>query len=201
MIFAMDATASREHSWDHACRIQGDMFVETSMLGGLEVQLLYYRGYGQCRASKWTPDSTRLLRFMESVRCLGGATQIEKVLKHAIRETGIRQVNALVFIGDAMEEDVDVLCRHAGELGLLNVPAFVFQEGGNPIAERAFRQIARLTNGAYCRFDSNSAQQLRELLSAVAVYAAGGRRAMLEYGRRKGGETLRLTDQMTRGGN
>ena len=201
LIFAMDATASREPSWDQACRIQGDMFSETSLLGGLEVQLLFYRGYGQCQASKWTPDAARMLRFMESVRCLGGATQIEKVLKHAIRETGNRQVNALVFIGDAVEEEIDILSRHAGELGLLNVPAFVFQEGNDPLAERAFRQIARLTSGAYCRFDSNSAQQLRDLLSAVAVYAAGGRQAMLEYGKRKGGETLRLTHQMSRGGN
>ncbi len=200
LIFAMDATASREPSWDQACKIQGDMFSETSMLGGLEVQLLFYRGYGECQASKWTPDSAQMLRFMERVRCRGGATQIERVLKHAIKESGHRQVNALVFIGDAMEEDIDSLSRYAGELGLLNVPAFVFQEGGDPLAERAFRQIARLSNGAYCRFDSNSAQQLRDLLSAVAVYAAGGRQAMLEYGKRKGGETLRLTHQMSRGG-
>jgi hypothetical protein len=199
LIFAMDATASREPSWDRACQIQGDMFTETAALGGLEVQLLFYRGYRQCQASRWTPSGSELLRFMEKVRCLGGATQIGRVLKHTIKETGKRRVNAMVFVGDAMEEDIDAVCHSAGELGLLNVPVFLFHEGGDPIAERAFRQIARLTGGAYCPFNSNSAQQLRELLSAVAVYAAGGRRAMLEYGRRKGGEALRLTHQMSGG--
>lgn len=197
LIFAMDATASREPSWDRACTIQGDMFTETAALGGLEVQLLFYRGYRQCQASKWTSDAAQLLRFMEKVRCLGGATQIERVLKHAVKETDARKVNALVFIGDAMEENIDAICHAAGELGLRNVPVFAFHEGFDPIAERAFRQIAKLSGGAYCPFNSGSAQQLRELLSAVAVYAAGGRRAMLEYGRRKGGETLRLTHQMS----
>jgi len=197
LIFALDATASREPSWDRACQIQGDMFTETSILGGLAVQLLYYRGYRQCRASKWAVNTAELLRFMTSVRCLGGATQIEKILKHAIKENAKKKVNALIFVGDAMEEDIDLLCHQAGELGLLNVPVFVFHEGGDPIAERAFRQIARLSGGAYCRFDSSSAQQLRDLLAAVAVYAAGGRQAMLDYGQRKGGETLRLTHQLS----
>ena len=140
------------------------------------------------------PLDNALLRLLHRV-------PIERVLKHAIKETGLRKVNAMVFVGDAMEEDVDALCRSAGELGLLNVPVFLFHEGGDPVAERAFRQIARLTGGAYCPFNSNSARQLRELLSAVAVYAAGGRRAMLEYGRRKGGEALRLTHQMSGNGD
>ena len=196
LIFAMDATASREPTWDRACHIQSEMFTETSALGGLAVQLLYYRGFGQCRASKWAVNPDQLLRFMTSVRCLGGTTQIRKVLKHAIKENIREKVDALVFVGDAMEEEVDQLCHHAGELGLLNVPVFIFHEGGDPIAERAFRQITRLSGGAYCHLDSGSAQQLKELLSAVAVYAAGGRQALLSYGKKKGGDALRLTHQL-----
>ena len=42
------------------------------------------------------------------------------------------------------------------------------------------------------------ARQLRELLRAVAVYAAGGQRALEDYSRRTGGEVLRLTRQLTR---
>ena len=84
----------------------------------------------------------------------------------------------------------------AGQLGLHGVPAFIFHEGDNPAAARAFQQIAKLTNGAYCSFDSASAQQLRDLLSAVAVYAAGGRTALEDYGKRTGGAALRLTSQV-----
>lgn len=196
LIFAMDATASREPSWDKACQIQGEMFTETAALGGLEVQLLYYRGFGECRASRWAASAADLLRLMTSVRCLGGQTQIRKVLRHAKKESEKKKVDAVVFVGDAMEEDIDEVCHNAGELGLLGVPVFVFQEGNDPLVRRCFEQIARLSGGAYCPFDAASAQQLRDLLAAVAVYAAGGRQALLDYGEKQGGAVLRLTHQL-----
>ena len=199
LIFAMDATMSREPAWDNACRIQGEMFRETVLLGGLDVQLVYYRGFGECRASKWVGDPKALLRLMTGVSCRAGHTQIEKVLSHAIRETGKRKVDALVFVGDALEEDVDRLGQRSGELGILGVPVFVFHEGGKPAVRRAFEEIARLSGGAYCPFDMGSAQQLRELLRAVAVYAAGGRRALLEFGDRNDSSQVRLLTGQLRG--
>ncbi|MEO5374569.1 MAG: VWA domain-containing protein [Alphaproteobacteria bacterium] len=196
LVFAMDATASREPTWDQAIRIQSDMFRETAALGGLEIQLVYYRGLGECRASGWVADAERLCRLMLSVRCLGGPTQIERVFRHVAAETReAEKVNALVFVGDCMEEEVDRLALPAGELGLLGVPAFLFHEGTDSAASRAFQHFARLTGGACCRFDATSPHQLRELLSAVAVYAAGGRRALLEYSRRTGGMARLLAHQ------
>jgi len=196
LIFAMDATASREPTWDRACHIQGQMFETTASLGGLKIQLCYYRGYGEFKASPWLTGSKELLKRMTGVFCLGGLTQIEKVLQHALKETRHKKVDAVVFVGDVMEEDVDRLTHLAGELGLLGVPVFLFQEGVEPVAERVFRQIARLTNGAFCPFDSSSADQLRDLLSAVAVYAAGGRRALEDFGKSRGGMVLRLVHQV-----
>ena len=196
LIFAMDATASREPTWDRACQLQGEMFKETAALGGLEVQLVYYRGFGECMASKWAASADQLLEAMTGVTCLGGHTQIARVLRHAINETLQRKVNAIVFVGDCMEEDIDALCELAGRLGLLGVPIFVFQEGNDPVATRALPQIARLSGGAWCQFDTGSAQQLRALLSAVAVYAAGGRPALENYGKRYGGAVLRIARQV-----
>ncbi len=196
LIFAMDATASREPTWDHACHIQAEMFKETDALGGLEIQLAYYRGFGQFQAGGWTASADALLRTMTGVFCLAGHTQIEKVLKHAIAETRGKKVDALVFVGDCLEEDLDRLGQLAGELGLLGVPCFMFHEGGDQIAARAFQQIARLSGGAFCRFDAGSAKQLRDLLSAVAVYAAGGRKALADYSARRGGVAARLTHQV-----
>ncbi len=192
----MDATASREPSWDRACQIQGQMFEETASLGGLDVQMAYYRGFGEFQASQWVSNSAELVRQMTAVFCLGGETQIRKVLRHAINETKKKRVNALVFVGDCCEEDVDKLCALAGELGLLNVPVFIFHEGGEPTAARTFHQIVKLTKGAYCAFDGSSAKQLRDLLSAVAVYAAGGRKALESFGRRTGGSVGLLTKQI-----
>ena len=196
LIFALDATASREPSWDRACRIQGEMFEATAALGGLDVKLVFYRGFSECKASRWMANAAELHRAMRAVFCVGGQTQIERVLAHALAETKKQRVGALVFVGDAMEENVDLLCQLAGELGLNGVPVFVFHEGGDPVAARAFQQIARLSRGAYLRFDMASAERLKELLAAVAVYAAGGYRALAAYGDKMGGEVLRLTAQL-----
>jgi len=196
LIFALDATASRQPSWDRACRIQGEMFEATAALGGLEIKLMFYRGFGECKASRWMTNAGDLHRAMHAVSCIGGETQIERILAHAIAETQKQRVNALVFVGDAMEENVDRLCRKAGELGLLGVPIFLFHEGANPVAAAAFRQMAKLSRGAYLSFDLASADRLKALLGAVAVYAVGGYRALAEYGTRKGGEVLRLTAQL-----
>ncbi|MDA1133025.1 MAG: VWA domain-containing protein [Proteobacteria bacterium] len=196
LIFAMDATASREPTWDRACRIQGEMFRETDALGGLEVQMAHFRGFGEFAASEWVSRPEDLIRRMTAVRCLGGATQIEKVLRHALAESRAGRVNAVVFVGDCMEEDADVLCHLAGELGIRGVPVFVFQEGGEPLARTTFQQIARLSRGAWCRFDSSSARQLRDLLSAVAVYAAGGRKALQDFGKTRSGDVLRIARQL-----
>jgi hypothetical protein len=196
LIFALDATASRQPAWDRACRLQGEMFEATAALGGLDVKLVYYRGFNECKASRWLRDAGELHRVMRQVSCAGGETQIERVLAHALSETRKERVGALIFVGDAMEEKVDRLCRLAGELGLNGVPVFLFHEGGDPVAAAAFQQIARLSRGAYLRFDAASADRLKDLLGAVAVYAAGGRRALADYGARKGGEVLRLTAQL-----
>ena len=196
LLFALDATASREPTWDRACRIQGEMFEATAALGGLDVRLVYYRGFNECKASRWMANAADLHRAMRAVSCLGGETQIERVLAHAIAENNKQRVNALVFVGDAMEESVDRLCQLAGELGLKGVPIFLFHEGGDPIAANAFQQMAKLSRGAYLRFDLASADRLRDLLGAVAVYAAGGYRALTAYSERKGGEVLRLTSQL-----
>jgi hypothetical protein len=192
LIFALDATASRERAWDRACKLQGEMFEATAALGGLDVQLVYYRGFGECKASRWLGAAADLHRAMRSVSCVGGETQIGRVLRHAIDEARAHKINAVVFVGDAMEEKVDALSALAGELGLLGVPVFVFHEGGDAIAASAFRHIATLSGGAYCPFDAASAQQLRALLGAVAAYAAGGRPALADYGRRTGGAALLL---------
>ncbi len=196
LIFAMDATASREPTWDRASHIQAEMFHETAALGGLDVQLAFYRGFLEFHATPWMNDSDALLKRMTAVSCLAGQTQITRILQHALDETRKRKVNAVVFVGDCMEEDVDQLGQLAGQLGLLGVPVFVFHQGGEPLAARAFQQIAKLSGGAYCRFDAHSAQQLRDLLSAVAVFAAGGRTALEDFGRRRGGEILRLSHQV-----
>jgi hypothetical protein len=196
LIFALDATMSRQPLWDTACKLQADMFREAAAIGGLDVQLIYYRGLAECRASRWVSQAERLGELMSRIDCRGGHTQLGKVLSHAHHETERQKVQALVFVGDAMEEPIDDLCAAAGQLGLLGVPAFVFQEGGDAVAEQAFREIARLSRGAYCRFDISAAHELAELLRAVAAYAAGGMKALADLKARHNSGAVKLLAQL-----
>ncbi len=196
LVFAMDATASRRATWDEAQRIQGEMFRTTASLGGLDIQLVFFRGLGECKASGWISETNAMLRLMRQVECIGGHTQIERVLKHTLAEAREGKVNALVYVGDCLEESPDDIAMRAGELGLLGVPIFAFQEGGEPRAKACFQEMARLTRGAYCSFDASSAATLRDLLAAVAVYAAGGYRALENFAAKSGREVRGLIGQI-----
>jgi hypothetical protein len=190
LIFALDATASREGTWDLAAQLQAQMFEEATKVGSLDVQLVYYRGYDEVQKSPWLSDAHELVRRMGMIRCMAGATKTTRVLRHIRTENEREKVSAAIFIGDAVEEPPRELYDTATDLG---VPMFLFQEGdgevayldqyGEPIAsegppvkvEHVFRELARMTGGAYGKFDAGAAKQLGELLRAVA---AGGMTAL-----------------------
>jgi hypothetical protein len=172
LIFAMDATASRQPTWDLAAELQAEMFRAAS---GLEIKLVYFRGASECRQSPWKSDPDQLSYLMRKVTCQAGYTQIGKVLTLARELAAEQSISALVFVGDAMEETLGTLSDLAAGA---RMPVFMFQEGNDLKVERAFRQIARISTGAYCRFDAGAADTLRQLLGAVAVYATGGMSAL-----------------------
>lgn len=142
------------------------------------MQLVFFRGIEECRASKWVVNAVALRNLMLGISCLAGNTQISKIVKHANSETAKNQVSALVYIGDAIEEHVGYLYQKAGELGLKGVRCFFFQDGMDSTAENGFREMARLTGGAYFRLGPDSARELAELLGAIATYAQGGLKAL-----------------------
>jgi hypothetical protein len=196
LIIAMDATMSREPSWDHAISIQSEMFDAANDLGGLDVQLVWFRGFGEFHASSWARDANALARQMTAVRCRGGHTQIGKVLAHGLKQTRTEKVNALVYVGDCVEEAVDDLAAIAGEMGLMGLPVFLFQDGRDNDARLAFQEIARLSGGAYCHLDEASASRLKDLLRAVAVYASGGKQALLQTGKFHSSDVKKLLSQL-----
>jgi hypothetical protein len=177
LVFALDATMSREQTWDQAYHLQGQMFTEAGKLGTLQIQLVYFRGLDECRASHWTSNAHELARTMTGIRCQAGETQIGKILAHIRKENISQKVNAGIFVGDAMEEIPSNLYDAAAALG---VPLFMFQEGDSSIVETTYREMARLTNGAYCRFEPGAEAKLAELLRAVAAFATGGLAALAD---------------------
>jgi hypothetical protein len=186
LIFALDATASRERTWDSANQLTAQMFREVATIGTLSMQLGYYRGLrdmgGECRFSRWVDDPMALANVMSKITCVAGETQIERVLDHVAKESLQRKINALVFVGDCCEEGRDVLAEGMARLAQLNIPAFMFQEGADFYAQKIFQEIAQVTKGAYRRFDQGSLTQLAELLRLVSVFAVGGVAALEQQG-------------------
>ena len=177
---------SRQPTWDLALSLQGRMFDVTAELGGLDVQLVYFRGLSECRASPFTSGGAGLARFMSRIAVQGGNTQIGRVLRHTRDEARRSRVGVLVYVGDCVEERIDSLCAIAGELALLGVKAFMFHEGQDAAARRAFGEIARLTGGVYAAFDASAPDRLAALLAAAAAYAAGGSKALEAHARDDG---------------
>ena len=172
----MDATASRQPTWDQAAKWQSEMFRSVAAIGGLDVQLVYYRGDSECVASRWLSDPRALADIMSRVMCMAGMTQIQRVLAHTRRENARQKVAALVLVSDACEERRFDLLAEARELGAL--PCFLFQEGQDEQVAEIYAEIAKITGGATCEFGAHSAQRLADLLRAVAVFAAGGVKAL-----------------------
>lgn len=198
LIFALDATMSRQPTWDLAQGLQQQMFAVAARHGGLDVQLVYFRGLSECRASRFVSQGEGLATLMSRIDCRGGYTQIEKVLRHARDEARVAPVGAMIYVGDAMEENPDTLAALAGEVALRGLKAFMFQEGGDPKAGACFRDIARITGGAYAAFDAGAPQRLASLLGAVAAYAAGGRQALTDRAREGDAAARLLLEQMGR---
>ena len=173
LIFGLDATASREPMWDLATQLHAELF-NTATAVNLEVQLAYYRGYNEFKVSDWTQNAVQLREKMMRVRCLGGITQINRFLNHVRTQAQSERLKAAVFIGDACEESPVEILSVAGQLGLLQIPIFVFQEGHNFMATDVFVGIAKRSGGAHIPFTAGSAKELQMLLKAVAEYASGG---------------------------
>ena len=190
LIFAMDATASREPSWDIATSLHAELFNVASKTR-LDVQLVYYRGLDDFFVSSWNKEPGSLLHEMQNVRCRGGRTQILRVLQHARRQISKEKIEAVVFVGDCCEESPTELYACAGELGLFRLPLFVFQEGLDPHAQQVFQQIARRSRGAYARFSPGSAKELAALLGAVVAYATEGQDAISQLTTVEGRHLLR----------
>ncbi len=185
VLFALDATASRESTWDLAMNLHAELFQVAAGQAGanqgggaaaeIAVQLAYYRGFNEFHASPWSTSAAELLGYMTGVACRGGLTQIQRLLEHTLSESKRGPIRAAVFIGDACEEPRAALLATAGKLALFNVPCFIFQEGDDPGAARVFGEIAGITGGAHAPFAAGSADRLRALFNIVARYAAHGR--------------------------
>jgi hypothetical protein len=180
LIFALDATASRQPTWAIARELQARLFTDSAPVGQLKVQLAFYRG-DECKFSKWHDSGETLVNLMYGIECVGGVTQIRKILSHAVTETLKEQVQGLVFVGDALEEPIAELASIAGELGSLHTPIHVFQEGRDAAVRDGFRLLALRSGGAYYELDPNRPGGIAKFasqLGAIARHVVGDKTAL-----------------------
>ncbi|MGD0076913.1 MAG: VWA domain-containing protein [Candidatus Binataceae bacterium] len=192
LIFALDATQSREATWAIARTVTADMFRAAAPVGKLDVKLMHFRGGHEspasCRYSKWVGSGEQLVQLINKIDCQSGPTQIGKVLNHALDEIKQVPVGALVFIGDAMEEDLETLAAQALKLGNAGCPIYIFHEDHRDLTgapdtrtRNAFKLLALKSGGEYFEFSpatSRAVDQLTEQLGAVARLAVGDTEAL-----------------------
>lgn len=173
LIFGLDATASRQATWDAAVEEQAKMFEAAAPIGVLSVQMVFYRG-DQCAHTGWVGSGAELARSMRKIDCRAGYTQISRLLNHVVEETKKSPVDQVIFIGDATEREndpPDALAGVAFELGRLKCPVNMFLEGNDPTARAAFRMIALRTGGKFHQFGAGTPQAVAALSAKLADVA------------------------------
>ena len=174
LLFVLDATASRQPTWDLAMGLQHDMFAALAQGTELKIKLGFYRGHQEFKLGPWISEAPALHRLMSKVSCVAGRTQIVRVLNKALAEHHSTPLSAVVFIGDSVEEPVAELEVLAGQMRLHGLPGFFFYEGDDFGATATFKNLAKLSGGAAARFDPSAPDTLLGLLQAAARYATGG---------------------------
>ncbi|MSP01441.1 MAG: hypothetical protein EXR07_10400 [Acetobacteraceae bacterium] len=178
LVFAVDATASREPAWAAARQVT-DALVK-ALPGALDVALAVHGGGHVHTFTAFTNDAATLRDRAAGVTCISGMTRLLPILSTSLKHPAVRVV---VYIGDVFEESVAQGRRIADAMGARGTKLFVLHDTSNRDARRdaeIFWDLAKRTGGCVLPFDANAPGRLRELLAAVAVYAVGGEQLLRE---------------------
>ena len=179
LLFAMDATASREPAWAAAQKITSKMFEQIP--ADLRVALAYHSGGELKEVTPYTDNAKQFADKVHQVRCQAGATALNAILSNAAQTRGLK---ALVYIGDCFEEDEQTAYDIAKQLKMTGTKCFFFHDtscgSGWSVdgAREVFDNIVTITGGAVMDFNDQVIQESGDLLQAVAVFASVGKKAL-----------------------
>ena len=177
LVFAFDATASREPAWATARQVT-DALVK-ALPGELDVALAVHGGSTLHTFTEFTADARTLRDRAAGIGCIAGFTRMLPILARSLKRPGVRVV---VYIGDVFEESLGRGRNLADAMGRRGMKLIVLHDTSDAAARghaEIFLDLARRTGGCVLPFDASAPAKLRELLAAVAVFAVGGR-ALLE---------------------
>ena len=178
LVFAVDATASREPAWAAARQVT-DALVK-ALPGELDVALAVHGGSRVHTFTAFTNDPATLRDRTAGVTCEAGLTRLLPILSASLKQPSVR---VIVYIGDVFEENVTQGRGLADSLGQRGAKLIVLHDTADPSARRdaeLFWDLAKRTGGCVLPFDVNAPGRLRDILSAVAVYAVGGEKLLRE---------------------
>ena len=173
--FLIDATASREHTWEQAQTIQAKMFHSASGLTALKLRLVYFGG-NRITKHGWNDNERGVAAHMAAVRCSAGLTQIIEGLEAFIDEKPENRAGAIILIGDCFEEDSAIAAKTAALLKAKNIKVFSFIEGEDWTAHSVFKNLATITGGKFAKFGDDL--PLDDLCEGVALMTYGGEKAL-----------------------
>ncbi len=178
LVFAVDATASREPAWAAARQVT-DSLVK-ALPGELDVALAVHGGSIVHTFTAFTADATTLRDRAAGVSCMAGLTRLLPILATSLKQQSVR---VIVYIGDVFEENLPHGRRLADSLGAQGTKLIVLHDTAAGSARQdaeVFWDLAKRTGGCVLPFDSSAPGKLRDILSAVAVYAVGGEKLLRE---------------------
>jgi hypothetical protein len=173
--FLVDATASRENTWEQAQTIQAKMFRSASGLRALKLRLVYFGG-NRLTKLNWNDNARNIAAHMAEVRCHSGLTQIIPGLQAFIDEKPENRADAIILIGDCFEEDAATAAKTAALLKAKGIKVFSFIEGEDWTAHSVFKTLATVTGGKFAKFGNEL--PLDDLCEGVALMTSGGEKAL-----------------------
>jgi len=170
LLFAIDATASREPAWEAAKQLTDSFF--DAVPGMIDIGLAAYGGNRVHTFTPYVADARRLRRLASGISCRAGYTQLLPILRRVV-ETG--DVGVVLYITDAFEEDATTAARLAEMLKAKGTRVIVLFDGWSDSEARAvFEDLAARTGGAVLPFEASAIERLKGLIAAAAVLAVGG---------------------------
>ncbi|HET6308476.1 MAG TPA: hypothetical protein VFG12_14900 [Rhodopila sp.] len=178
LVFAVDATASREPAWKAARQVT-DALVK-ALPGALDVALAVHGGSRVHTFTAFTSNPATLRDRAAGITCQAGITRLLPILATSLKHPNLR---VIIYIGDVFEESLPQARNLADSLGAQHTKLIVLHDTADPSARRdadLFWDLAHRTGGCVLPFDATAPNRLRDLLSAVAVYAVGGEKLLRE---------------------
>ena len=156
------ANHERSPGWDYAKTLQRQIF-DAAVGVGLQMKFACFgrdddHGVRRFRiTTRWIGNPDEMAGLMDRASCdYGCYVLVRSAIEQAVKENADRPMRAVIVVGDVFHDDVaslDEAALAAIQLRRAGTRLFFVQQGDNPVTARKLQYLARVSGGAYFRFD------------------------------------------------